>query len=195
MNLDPIILTELQRGGPPTWVSGRTYRAGQCVLSPMDWQVYMRATSGAGTVDPKNDGDKWVRWGATIEAALALVSAAVTNVNAAVGGVSAKADAIQATVTSINAARGVKSVQRGVATPVSGGGTVVPLIVNIAPVVPGKTMVNMPSLYVYQGNVGVNVEMKLRLLSATELEVTSKSTGSSGYSSPLPCAWEVIEWY
>ena len=34
MNLDPVILAELMRGGPPLWVSGRTYPVGVVVRSP-----------------------------------------------------------------------------------------------------------------------------------------------------------------
>lgn len=206
MNLDPVILAELQRGGPPVWASGRTYRAGQCVQSPIDWQVYMRATNGAGTDDPKNDGGNWVRWGAAIEAAVALVSAAVTNVNTAVGNVntavgsvSGKADAIQTTVNAMNAAKGIKSVQRGVTTPPAptGGGTYVsPVVVTISAVVPAKTTLSLLSV-VTQGpmnSTGFGTKQQLRLLSATQLEVISESNIQYG-SGGIPCSWEAIEWY
>ena len=185
MNLDPIILAELQRGGPPLWVAGRTYRASQCVLSPTDWQVYMRATNGVGAIDPKNDGDNWVRWGAAIEAAVAMVGEAVL-------GVSGQAAAIQATVNAINAAKGIKSVQRGVTTPSTidyGNGYFGsdPVVVTIAAVNPAKTMINLTSMRV---GTGVN---KLRLLSGTQLEVTSYSEDAIGKKGK-ECAWEVIEW-
>jgi CTP synthase len=38
MNLDPIILAELQRGGPPLWISNRTYPKGWEVRSPANLQ-------------------------------------------------------------------------------------------------------------------------------------------------------------
>ena len=202
MNLDPVILAELQRGGPPVWASGRTYRMGQCVQSPIDWQVYMRATNGAGTVDPKNDGGNWVRWGAAIEAAVALVSAAVTNVNTAVGNVntavgsvSGKADAIQTTVNAMNAAKGIKSVQRGVSrqsNPVNG--YFGEMTVTIAAVNPAKTTLNLLTAASFFNGRGSS-ETRLRLISSTQIGIMNSGTGADYTGQAFDISWEVIEWY
>ena len=53
MSLEPIILAELQRGGPPLWVSGRTYPKGATVRSLTNLQQYVRKVAGAGAADPK----------------------------------------------------------------------------------------------------------------------------------------------
>lgn len=197
MSLDPIILAELQRGGPPLWASGRTYRAGQCVLSPADWQVYMRTTTGAGAADPKNDGPNWTRWGAAIEAAVALVSAAVGNVNAgvgtvnaAVGGVSGKVDAVQATVNAINDAKGIKSVQRGVVTPTEKSGAVV----TISGVNMSKTVVfadfNSQSVV-----GGIPTHIGARLMSPTQLNVVGFMDPGGGTVFYASVAWQAVEFY
>ena len=62
MSLEPIILAELQRGGPPLWVSGRTYPKGWAVRSPANLQSYVRKVAGAGDTDPSADNDNWEPW-------------------------------------------------------------------------------------------------------------------------------------
>lgn len=59
MILDLLNLEEIRRGGPPSWVSGRNYQAGQCVRSTSDHQRYVRITNGAGAVDPATDTTNW----------------------------------------------------------------------------------------------------------------------------------------
>ncbi len=78
MTLTPIILAELQRGGPPMWVSGRTYPAGFVARSPTTWQHYVRVRSGAGGTDPAGDSANWMPWSKGIDDALASISAAVS---------------------------------------------------------------------------------------------------------------------
>lgn len=103
MSLEPIILNELQRGGPPLWVADRTYRAGQCVLSPSDWQVYVRTAPGVGAADPQDDTAHWVRWGASVEAAVAQLSTAVDVVSDGLYEVAAMTTAIGSAVAGLNA--------------------------------------------------------------------------------------------
>ncbi len=40
---------------PALWVSGNQYNVGNIVLSQVDWQQYIRITTGAGTTDPSAD--------------------------------------------------------------------------------------------------------------------------------------------
>ncbi len=40
---------------PALWVSGSQYNVGNIVLSQVDWQQYIRITTGAGTTDPSAD--------------------------------------------------------------------------------------------------------------------------------------------
>lgn len=72
MSLEPIILAELQRGGPPLWVSGRTYPKGWEVRSPANLQRYVRKVAGAGAADPSADSDNWEPWSKTVDATLAF---------------------------------------------------------------------------------------------------------------------------
>lgn len=74
MNLDPILLAELQRGGPPLWVSGRTYPMGAVVRSPDNLQTYVRVTSGAGNDDPSGGDANWMILSKRIETAIAALA-------------------------------------------------------------------------------------------------------------------------
>ncbi len=67
MNLDPIILAELQRGGPPLWVSGRTYPKGWEVRSLVNLQRYVRKVAGAGDTDPSADAANWEAWSKSLD--------------------------------------------------------------------------------------------------------------------------------
>ena len=190
MNLDPIILAELQRGGPPLWVSGRTYRAGQCVRSPGDWLKYVRKTNGAGAADPKDDGDNYVRWSKALEAAIDVVGAAVLGVGAAVDGVAGTANAINATVNAINAAKGIKSVQRGVVTP----GALTGAVVTLAAVNPSKTFVTADSAF--DGHNYMNqILIGAQLTGPTTLVVRSHMRNGNGDASFYPAAWQAVEFY
>lgn len=73
MNLDPILLAELQRGGPPLWVSGRTYPAGFVVRSPGNLQSYVRVTAGAGNADPSGGDANWMILSKRVEDAVTAV--------------------------------------------------------------------------------------------------------------------------
>lgn len=74
MNLDPVILAELMRGGPPLWVSGRTYPAGFVVRSPGNLQSYVRVTAGAGNADPSGGDANWMILSKRVETAVAALS-------------------------------------------------------------------------------------------------------------------------
>lgn len=100
MNLDPVILAELMRGGPPPWVSGRTYPVGAVVRSPGNLQSYVRVTAGAGNTDPSGDDANWMILSKRVEDAVAVCQTAVgTSRNAVQGTVNAARDDVKATVT------------------------------------------------------------------------------------------------
>ncbi|GEM_PF-3905439 len=73
MNLDPILLAELQRGGPPLWVSGRTYPVGAVVRSPGNLQSYVRVIAGAGNADPSGGDANWMILSKRVEDAVTAV--------------------------------------------------------------------------------------------------------------------------
>ena len=73
MNLDPILLAELQRGGPPLWVSGRTYPVGFVVRSPGNLENYVRVTAGAGNADPSEGDANWMILSKRVEVAVTAV--------------------------------------------------------------------------------------------------------------------------
>ncbi|WP_046059706.1 hypothetical protein [Paracidovorax citrulli] len=73
MNLDPVILAELMRGGPPLWVSGRTYPVGVVVRSPGNLQTYVRVTAGAGNADPSGGDANWMILSRRVEDAVTAV--------------------------------------------------------------------------------------------------------------------------
>ena len=165
MSLDPIILTELQRGGPPLWISNRTYPKGWEVRSPANLQRYVRKVDGAGATDPSADAANWEPWSKTMDTTLAQLATSVANVKAvadalatSVANVKAVADAqtntlanVKSVVDSISAApRGIKSVQRGISTiPTNGPNRYID--VTIAAVVPAKTTTNLLSAHVLSG--------------------------------------------
>jgi len=41
------------------WVSGMTYAQNVCAISQVNFQAYLRAVAGAGTIDPANDQTNW----------------------------------------------------------------------------------------------------------------------------------------
>lgn len=187
MNLDAIILAELQRGGPPLWVSGRTYPKGATVRSPTNLQQYVRKVAGAGATDPSADTDNWEPWSKTVDATLATLATNIANVKAVVDAISA-------------APRGIKSVQRGISTiPTNGPNRYID--VTIAAVVPAKTTTNLLSAHVLSGGSYDGWYMQqLSLLNATTLRVTGgfSNYNPSNYTysySGQQVSWEVVEYY
>lgn len=87
---------------------------------------------------------------------------------------------------------GIKSVQRGVTTPPTNPtyGYALPVTVTIAAVNPAKTTL---SLLTATGNTYGSTQ-RIKLVSATEIEVASTITNSSGTALGTACSWEVIEW-
>lgn len=62
--------SQILGGGVRAWISGRNYRIGDPVISPITGQEYTRKTTGAGTTDPSLDTTNWKRlfgFGATKE--------------------------------------------------------------------------------------------------------------------------------
>lgn len=98
MNLDPMILAELMRGGPPLWVSGRTYPAGFVVRSPGNLQSYVRVTAGAGNADPSGGDANWMLSSKRVESA---VGAVLDSVSAARTEAGWWRDAVQNSVTAV----------------------------------------------------------------------------------------------
>ncbi|WP_197364778.1 hypothetical protein, partial [Streptomyces clavuligerus] len=95
-----MILAELMRGGPPPWVSGRTYPVGAVVRSPGNLQSYVRVTAGAGNTDPSGDDANWMILSKRVEDAVAVCQTAVgASRNAVQGTVNAARDDVKATVT------------------------------------------------------------------------------------------------
>ena len=175
MSLEPIILAELQRGGPPLWVSGRTYPKGWEVRSPANLQRYVRKVAGAGATDPSADTDNWEPWSKTVDTAVASLAASVANVKAVV-------DAIYALP------RGVKRVQRGL-TSVNQA-----VDVTINEVNPAKTQVNLLTAYSYAVPSQTSEALcRLQLVSSTVLRM-SGYRNSNGYNA-VSLSWEVIEFH
>ena len=175
MSLEPIILAELQRGGPPLWVSGRTYPKGWEVRSPANLQRYVRKVAGTGATDPSADTDNWEPWSKTVDTAVASLAASVANVKAVV-------DAIYALP------RGVKRVQRGL-TSVNQA-----VDVTINEVNPAKTQVNLLTAYSYAVPSQTSEALcRLQLVSSTVLRM-SGYRNSNGYNA-VSLSWEVIEFH
>ena len=172
MNLDPIILAELQRGGPPLWVSGRTYPKGATVRSPTNLQQYVRKVAGAGAADPSADTDNWEPWSKTVDTTLATLATNIANVKAVVDAISA-------------APRGIKSIQRGL-TSVNQS-----VNVTIAAVDPNKATVNLLTAASYAAYSQTSETLcRLQLISSTVLKLDGfKNANSSG---GLSISWEVI---
>ena len=207
MSLDPIILAELQRGGPPLWISNRTYPKGWEVRSPANLQRYVRKVGGAGATDPSADANNWEPWSKTVDTTLAQLATSVANVKAvadalatSVANVKAVADAqtntlanVKGTVDAINATpRGIKSIQRGVTT---GGFNATVNNVTIAPVNLAKAYINL--LTHYSSNLSNTSEslVQVEFVNASTLKVTGQYVVPGNGSYAIPVAWEVIEEY
>ena len=121
MSLDPIILAELQRGGPPLWISGRTYPKGTTVRSAVNLQPYVRKQAGAGATDQSADTENWELWSKSVDTTLATLGSSVTSVKAVVDALTATLANVKGTVEAFNSnPRSIKSVQRGISTPPAG---------------------------------------------------------------------------
>ena len=207
MNLDPIILAELQRGGPPLWISNRTYPKGWEVRSPANLQRYVRKVDGAGATDPSADAANWEPWSKTVDTKLAQLATSVANVKAvadalatSVANVKAVADAqtntlanVKGTVDAINATpRGVKSIQRGVTT---GGFNATVNNVTIAPVNLAKAYINLLTHYSSNLSNTSFSQVQVEFVNASTIKVTGQYVAPGTGSYPVPVSWEVIEEY
>ena len=207
MNLDPIILAELQRGGPPLWISNRTYPKGWEVRSPANLQRYVRKVDGAGATDPSADAANWEPWSKTVDTTLAQLATSVANVKAvadalatSVANVKAVADAqtntlanVKGTVDAINATpRGIKSIQRGVTT---GGMNATVTNVTIAPVNLAKAYINLLTHYSSNLSSTSFSQVQVEFVNASTINVIGKYVVPGTGSYAIPVAWEVIEEY
>ena len=207
MSLDPIILAELQRGGPPLWISNRTYPKGWEVRSPANLQRYVRKVDGAGATDPSADAANWEPWSKTVDTTLAQLATRVANVKAvadalatSVANVKAVADAqtntlanVKGTVDTINATpRGIKSIQRGVTT---GGMNATVNNVTIAPVNLAKAYINLLTNYSSNLSNASFSQVQVEFVNASTIKVTGQYVVPGTGSYAIPVAWEVIEEY
>ena len=207
MNLDPIILAELQRGGPPLWISNRTYPKGWEVRSPANLQRYVRKVDGAGATDPSADAANWEPWSKTVDTTLAQLATSVANVKAvadalatSVANVKAVADAqtntlanVKGTVDAINATpRGIKSIQRGVTT---GGFNATATTVTIAPVNLAKAYINLLTHYSSNLSNTSFSQVQVEFVNASTIKVIGQYVVPGTGSYAIPVAWEVIEEY
>ena len=189
MNLDPIILAELQRGGPPLWIAGRTYPKGWEVRSPANLQRYVRKAEGAGAADPSADAANWEPWSKTVDTKLAALDTSVANVKAVADALAVSVANVKAVVDSSAAApRGIKSIQRGL-TSVNQS-----VNVTIAAVDPNKATVNLLTAASYAASSQTSETLcRLQLISSTVLKLDGfKNANSSG---GLSISWEVIEFH
>ena len=207
MSLEPIILAELQRGGPPLWISGRTYPKGWEVRSPANLQRYVRKVDGAGATDPSADAANWEPWSKTVDTTLAQLATSVANVKAvadalatSVANVKAVADAqtntlanVKGTVDTINATpRGIKSIQRGVTT---GGMNATVNNVTIAPVNLAKAYINLLTHYSSNLSNTSFSQVQVEFVNASTIKVIGQYVVPGTGSYAIPVAWEVIEEY
>ena len=207
MNLEPIILAELQRGGPPLWISNRTYPKGWEVRSPANLQRYVRKVDGAGATDPSADAANWEPWSKTVDTTLAALATSVANVKAvadalatSVANVKAVADAqtntlanVKGTVDAINATpRGIKSIQRGVTT---GGFNATVNNVTIAPVNLAKAYINLLTHYSSNLSNTSFSQVQVEFVNASTIKVIGQYVVPGTGSYAIPVAWEVIEEY
>ena len=207
MSLDPIILAELQRGGPPLWISNRTYPKGWEVRSPANLQRYVRKVDGAGATDPSADAANWEPWSKTVDTKLAALATSVANVKAvadalatSVANVKAVADAqtntlanVKGTVDAINATpRGIKSIQRGVTT---GGFNATVNNVTIAPVNLAKAYINLLTHYSSNLSNTSFSQVQVEFVNASTIKVIGQYVVPGTGSYAIPVAWEVIEEY
>ena len=221
MNLDPIILAELQRGGPPLWISNRTYPKGWEVRSPANLQRYVRKVDGAGATDPSADAANWEPWSKTVDTTLAQLATSVANVKAvadalatSVANVKAVADAqtntlanvkavadaqtntlanVKGTVDTINATpRGIKSIQRGVT---NGDMNATVNNVTIAPVNLAKAYINLLTNYSSNLSNTSFSQVQVEFVNASTIKVIGQCVVPGTGSYAIPVAWEVIEEY
>ena len=207
MNLDPIILAELQRGGPPLWISNRTYPKGWEVRSPANLQRYVRKVDGAGATDPSADAANWEPWSKTVDTTLAQLATSVANVKAvadalatSVANVKAVADAqtntlanVKGTVDTINATpRGIKSIQRGVT---NGDMNATVNNVTIAPVNLAKAYINLLTHYSSNLSNTSFSQVQVEFVNASTIKVIGQCVVPGTGSYAIPVAWEVIEEY
>ena len=207
MSLEPIILAELQRGGPPLWISGRTYPKGWEVRSPANLQRYVRKVEGAGAADPSADAANWEPWSKAVDTKLAALDTSVANVKAvadalatSVANVKAVADAqtntlanVKGTVDTINATpRGIKSIQRGVTT---GGMNATVNNVTIAPVNLAKAYINLLTHYSSNLSNTSFSQVQVEFVNASTIKVIGQYVVPGTGSYAISVAWEVIEEY
>lgn len=193
MNLDPVILAELQRGGPPPWVSGRTYPKGWEVRSLVNLQRYVRKVAGAGEADPSVDAANWEPWSKTVDTTLAALGTSVANVKAVADALAVTLANVKGTVDTINATpRGIKSIQRGI-TQNTGGASFAN--VTIAAVNLSKSYLSLLTDYSSNASNTIESHASLSFVNATTIKVTGYYAVSGVGAVPIPVSWEVIEEY
>ena len=193
MNLDAIILAELQRGGPPLWVSGRTYPKGATVRSLTNLQQYVRKVAGAGAADPSADAANWEPWSKTVDTTLAALGTSVANVKAVADALAVTLANVKGAVDTINATpRGIKSIQRGI-TRVTEGATFAN--VTIAAVNLSKSYLSLLTDYSNNASNTIESQASLSFVNATTIKVTAYYVVSGVGAVALPVSWEVIEEY
>ena len=184
MSLDPLILAELQRGGPPLWVSGRTYPKGWEVRSPANLQRYVRKVAGAGAADPSADSGNWEPWSKTVDATLASLGTSVANVKAVADALATTLTSVKSTVDALSAKPIIKSVQRGVFEIGATAGTV---NIAVSAVVVSKSMLNV----IPPGNINLmsSGAPTIQLTSSTTITVSNLQTDNISKK----FSWELIE--
>ena len=194
MNLDAIILAELQRGGPPLWVSGRTYPKGWEVRSPVNLQRYVRKVAGAGAADPSADAANWEPWSKAVDTTLEALATSVANVKTVADALAVSVANVKAVVDSSAAApRGIKSIQRGVT---SGGGiNNTTTNVAITPVNLNKSYITILSNVVHSGSSTVSSENRVEFVNASTIKVTGQHLNTGNDRLPFAVSWQVIEEY
>ena len=193
MSLEPIILAELQRGGPPLWVSGRTYPKGATVRSLTNLQQYVRKVAGAGEADPSADAANWEPWSKTVDTTLAALGTSVANVKAVADALAVTLANVKGTVDTINATpRGIKSIQRGI-TQVTGGATFAN--VTIAAVNLSKSYLSLLTDFSSNASNTIESQASLSFVNATTIKVTAYYAVIGVGAVALPVSWEVIEEY
>ena len=191
MNLDAIILAELQRGGPPLWVSGRTYPKGTTVRSAVNLQPYVRKQAGAGATDPSADTENWELWSKSVDTTLATLGSSVTSVKAVVDALTATLANVKGTVEAFNSnPRSIKSVQRGISTPPAGYTEV---NVAIAPVNMAKSYLNLLTTRSH-GRDDVQSHIELAFVNSSTIQVKGWLQ-QGGNLEQIPVSWEVVEGY
>ena len=190
MNLEPIILAELRRGGPPIWAAG-TYPRGAEVRSSANLRRYVRVTTGVSNADPSDDGAGWLPCDGDVLDAIATVNSAVGDAR---NDIAAVAAAVNATRSEI-ATQGVR-VQSGTVSAPSGPPSTTAKYVDvvIAAVNPAKTTLSKLTDAPIGGG-RYEVASQIKLLSSTVLRVTHSYKSSDGewwWGGEL--VWEVAEW-